>query len=163
MEDNLSLEFQKDYEDLFCEEDFNLGKLYRGINKDTQQEVYLKIYSKSLLKKSRYDYLLRQIQREIDLCKLCKNEHILKVNQKKETENAILLEYEYYDMNLMQYINKSGELKNDKEFFLKVIKELTEALKVLYNKKVIHRDIKPNNIFLINNKKVLPRMIILLN
>ena len=38
---------------------------------------------------------------------------------------------------------------NDKEFFKKIVLELVEALKVIYDKKVIHRDIKPNNIFLI--------------
>ena len=37
----------------------------------------------------------------------------------------------------------------EEEFFKKIIIELANALKVLYNKKVIHRDIKPNNIFLV--------------
>ena len=149
MEANLSSEFQEYYEDLYFEEDFNLGKLYKAIRKNSHEEIYLKIYSKDLLKKSKYNYLLTQIEREIALSELCKSEHILKVYQKRETEKAILLEYEYYESDLIQYINSSGELMNDKEFFKKIVLELVEALKVIYDKKVIHRDIKPNNIFLI--------------
>ena len=148
MEANLSSEFKEYYEDIYFEENFNLGKLYKAIRKNSREEIYLKIYSKELLKKSKYNYLLKQIEREILLSELCKSDHILKVYQKRETENAILLEYEYYESDLIQYINNSGELMNDKEFFKKVVLELAEALKVIYDKKVIHRDIKPNNIFL---------------
>ena len=156
MEKSITFEFQKYYEDIFLEEEFNLGKLYKAINKDTREEVYIKIYIKNLLKKYKYDYLIMQIEREVKLCDLCESDHILKVNKKIETEKAILLEYEYYDMNLMEYLNKSGEMmksKEYKEFFKKTVRELAEALNVLYNKKVIHRDIKPNNIFLINKNK----------
>ena len=149
MEANLSSEFKEYYEDIYFEENFNLGKLYKAIRKNSREEIYLKIYSKELLKKSKYNYLLKQIEREILLSELCKSDHILKVYQKRETENAILLEYEYYESDLIQYINNSGELMNDKEFFKKVVLDLAEALKVIYDKKVIHRDIKPNNIFLI--------------
>ena len=152
MDANLSLDFKDFYEDIFFEEDFNLGKFYKATRKNSGEEVYLKIYSKELLKKGNYNYLLNQIEREKVLSDLCKSEHILKVYQKKETENAILLEYESYENDLIQYMNHNGELMNDKEFFKKVVRELVEALKVIYDKKVIHRDIKPNNIFLVKKE-----------
>ena len=152
MEERLSLEFKDYYDDIFFEDDFNLGKFYKATRKNSKGEVCLKIYSKDLLKKGNYNYLLKQIEKEMVLSQLCKSEHILKVYQKKETEKAILLEYEYYESDLIQYINHNGELMNDKKFFKKVVRELVEALKVIYDKKVIHRDIKPNNIFLIKKK-----------
>lgn len=152
MDTNLSLEFKDCYEDIFFEEEFNLGKFYKATRKNSGEEVYLKIYSKELLKKGNYNYLLKQLEKEVVLSELCKSEHVLKIYQKKETENAILLEYEYYESDLIQYISHNGEMKNDKEFFKKVVRELVEALKVLYDKKVIHRDIKPNNIFLVKKK-----------
>ena len=152
MEQKLYSDFLEHYENIFPEEDFNLGKSFKASLKGTEKKVFLKIYDKNLLKKSKYDYLLKQIKREIELSKLCANEHILKVNRKLESENAILLEYEDYFMNLMNY--KQGELKGikDQEFFIKLLKELAKALKVLYDKKVIHRDIKPNNIFLVEKE-----------
>ena len=152
MDTNLSLEFKDCYEDIFFEEEFNLGKFYRATRKNSGEAVYLKIYSKDLLKKSNYNYLLKQLEKEVGLSELCKSEHVLKIYQKKETENAILLEYEFYESDLIQYITHNGEMMNDKEFFKKVVRELVEALKVLYDKKVIHRDIKPNNIFLIKKE-----------
>ena len=153
MAKKLYSDFENYYKDIFIDSDFNLGKFYTANIKDTGEDVYLKIYDKELLKKSKYNYLLKQIEREVDLANLCKSEHILKVNRKIESENAILLEYENFDLNLFQYITEKGELSNEKEFYKKIIRELAEALKVLYNKKVIHRDIKPNNIFIINKEK----------
>ena len=61
MEANLSSEFKEYYEDIYFEENFNLGKLYKAIRKNSREEIYLKIYSKELLKKSKYNYLLKQI------------------------------------------------------------------------------------------------------
>ena len=152
MENNLLTEFKEYYEDIYFEEKFNLGQLYRASVKDTEQEVFLKIYDKELLKKSKYEYLLKQIEREIELSDLCKSEHILKVYKKRESQNAILLEYEHFEINMAKYL-ENGELSNEKELFKKIIREIVNALKVLYNKKVIHRDIKPSNIFLINSDK----------
>ena len=153
MAKKLYSDFENYYKDIFIDSDFNLGKFYTANIKDTGEDVYLKIYDKKKKKKSKYNYLLKQIEREVELANLCKSEHILKVNRKIESENAILLEYENFDLNLFQYISEKGELSNEKEFYKKIIRELAEALKVLYNKKVIHRDIKPNNIFIINKEK----------
>ena len=114
MENNLLTEFKEYYEDIYFEEKFNLGQLYRASVKDTEQEVFLKIYDKELLKKSKYEYLLKQIEREIELSNLCKSEHILKVYKKRESQNAILLEYEHYETNMAKYL-ENGELSNEKE------------------------------------------------
>ena len=149
MEENLYSEFKEYYEEIYLEEKFNLGEICTGIKKNTEQEVFIKIYSKKLLKKGKYEYLLKQIEREVELSNLCKSEHILKVYKKLENQNAILLEYESFNMDLNKYQSENGELMYEEEFFKKIIRELANALKVLYNKKVIHRDIKPNNIFLV--------------
>ena len=114
MSQKLYSDFENYYKDIFHDTDFNLGKFYTAYLKDTGEAVYLKIYDKELLKKSKYNYLLKQINREVELANLCKSEHILKVNRKLESENAILIEYEDFDMNLLQYITDKGELSNEK-------------------------------------------------
>ena len=65
MSKQLYSDFEDNYTDIFQDGDFNLGKFFTANLKDTNQEVYLKIYNKELLKKSKYDYLLKQIEREI--------------------------------------------------------------------------------------------------
>ena len=70
MEQKLYSDFLEHYENIFPEEDFNLGKSFKASLKGTEKKVFLKIYDKNLLKKSKYDYLLKQIKREIELSKL---------------------------------------------------------------------------------------------
>ena len=112
----------------------------------------LKIYDKKFLEKGKTNFLLKQIDREINLCKLCQNEIILKVYERIDTQNFIVLKYEPFDLSLMDYFYKTGEMKKKQKLFKKIVQCIAKALKVIYNQKVIHRDIKPNNIFLKKNQ-----------
>ena len=145
-------EIRKNYKELFSFEKNNFGALYRGIEKDSGRDVLLKIYDKNLLEKGKKDFLLKQIEREEKLTKICKNENILEFYERNETQNAIILKYEPYECNLMDYLYSNGEFKHNEKFFKNIVQEIAKALKVLHNKKIIHRDIKPNNIFLIKNE-----------
>ena len=145
-------EIRNDYINFHTIEKNNYGGFYRGIDKNSNRDVCLKIYDKTLLEKGKTNFLLKQIEREIELNKLCKNENILEFYERKDTQNFIVLKYEPFDYNLMQFLYKNGELKRKKILFKKIIQCIANALKVFSYKKVIHRDIKPNNIFLKANK-----------
>ena len=145
-------EIRKDYEQFHTLEKTNYGGIYRGIEKKSERDMCLKIYDKKFLEKGKTNFLLKQIDREINLCKLCQNEIILKVYERIDTQNFIVLKYEPFDLSLMDYFYKTGEMKKKQKLFKKIVQCIAKALKVIYNQKVIHRDIKPNNIFLKKNQ-----------
>ena len=62
--------------------------------------------------------------------------------------NYIIFEYEYCEYNLLDYICENGELKYEKEYFKEIILSIGKALKLLYENGIIHRNIRPNNIFI---------------
>ena len=121
---NALSEIRNDYINFHSIENNNYGGFYRGIEKKTKRDVCLKIYDKTLLEKAKTNFLLNQIEREIKLSKLCKNENILELYERRDIQNLIVLKYESFDFNLMQYLYKNGELKNKKILFKKSYKVL---------------------------------------
>ena len=56
---------------------------------------------------------------------------------------------EYCENNIYEaIINKYGGMEEEKSFFRKIVLDISKALKKLHDNGVMHRDIKPNNIFL---------------
>ena len=51
-------------------------------------------------------------------------------------------------MTLSEYLIDKIDLINDKDFFIKIVRSLAEAIKVINEQNIIHRDIKPNNIYM---------------
>ena len=145
-------EYQQNYEDVFFVEESNTSKIFRGYNKVYQRDVCLKIIDKKQLELGDFDFLLEQIKREEEITKLCKSEYIVNFYQKFETNNSIIFELEYCETDLMEYIKENGELRNNPEFFKNLIIILAKVLKMLQSKGIMHRDIKPQNIFLKNEE-----------
>ena len=96
-----------------------------------------------------YDFLLEKIKREEQLTKICKSKNVIELYQKFESENSYIFEFEYCEGNLFEeIINKKGGLEGDKKFLRQIILDIAKALKTMHDKGIMHRDIKPNNIFL---------------
>ena len=49
---------------------------------------------------------------------------------------------------MFEYICKNGELEAELDLFKYIVRRMAQALKVLHQKGVIHRNINPRNIFL---------------
>ncbi len=65
--------------------------------------------------------------------------------------NYIVMEYLEGD-TLKDYIDKEGKLSN--ELTLKFASQIASALEAAHSAKIIHRDIKPQNIVLVNNNTI---------
>ena len=77
---------------------------------------------------------------------------MVEIYQKYQTSKNIIFELEYCENNIYDaIINKQGGIQGDKTYFRKIVLDISKALKKLYDNGVMHRDIKPNNIF-INEK-----------
>jgi serine/threonine protein kinase len=128
----------------------NIIQIYRAYNKQNESECCLKVVNKEKLKLGDFDFLLDQIKKEEEISQLCKCDYILNLNQKFETENYIIFEYESFELNLLEYICQNGEFEEEKEkdCFKEIILSTGKALKILYENGIIHRNIRPNNIFI---------------
>ena len=81
----------------------------------------------------------------------------------KETEDkhiyCLVLEYvpngtleEYYEKNKEK--NKDNFVPIEQDFIIKIFKQILDALSYLFNRSIMHRDIKPDNILLDENNNV---------
>jgi len=136
-----------DYEDINYVSETNQGKIYRAFNKISQKECVLKVIDKSQLQLGDYDFLIEQINREEEITKLCNSDYTVNFYRRIENKDYIIFELENFEKDLKEYLSDNGEITN-KEFFKKIIISIANALKILQNKGVMHRDIKPNNIFI---------------
>lgn len=93
-----------------------------------------------------------QIENESKLLKEFNSNNIIKLNEKFNKNNSIILELEYYNTNLYSYIKNSIFEEKEKEPFKNIVRNLVGALKDLKDKGIIHRNIKPQNIFKINSE-----------
>ena len=152
--------YKNDYEDLYFVDETNTSKIYRGYNKFNDRNCYLKIISKKQLELDDYDLRLEQLRREEEITKLCNSENIINFYRRIETEDNIIFELEYCEDDLKTYLDENGELENEKVLFKNIVISVAKALMIIHNKQVIHRDIKPQNMFIINkdeeneNKKI---------
>ena len=137
----------QNYEEIFEIDGTNTSTIYSGFNIIRNQKCCLKVINKKQLELGEYDFLLKQIKREEELIKLCKSKYIVNLNDSFETEENIIFELEYCEHNLSNYLLDKGELRNDPEKFKKIVISLANALKIINSKGVMHRDIKPHNIF----------------
>ena len=145
-------EYKDDYE-VIVNDDKNetgMSKIYSAYNKKTHTECCLKIISKEKLKIQNYDYLLERLQKEQDLQTLCNSKNTVNFYRRLETEDNIIFELEYCEDNLNNYLQENGELSRDKKLFKEIVISIAKALKTLNENGIMHRDIKPQNIFIKN-------------
>ena len=143
---------KKNYEYSLIREDF-IVKIYEAEKKE--EIMFLKVFDKNKLKnEENYDFLMNQINKEKEISKLCNCNHTVKLNKEFETENNIIFEKEYCDCDLKEIIFNNGPFvnqmfdRNNLQIFKEIAIDLAKALKFLYEQGIIHRDIKPQNIYL---------------
>ena len=144
-------QYKDNYEDVIKLEETQMSKIYSAYNLYQKRACYLKTISKEQMKKGDYDYLLEKINREEQLTQLCQCKNVVQLYQKLETEHYYIFELEYCENNIYEgIINKYGGMEGEgnKIFLRQIILDIAKGLKVMHDHGVMHRDIKPNNIFM---------------
>ena len=131
--------------------DSNMSEIYTAFNIKTNKECCLKFINKEKLKAQDYIYFLERLKKEEELQTLCNSENTVNFYRKLETEEKIIFELEYCEDNLYNYLQENIQLSKKKNFFKKIVVSIAKALKTLYEKGIMHRDIKPHNIYIKNS------------
>lgn len=85
---------------------------------------------------------------------ISRNSHISRKELCK-LETYFFIQMEYCDgLSLKQYIEEKRSTGLDKETIFIFTFQLAKSLKKIHNKNIIHRDIKPDNIFVYNNNSI---------
>ena len=123
------------------------GKVNLALHIASRRLVAIKTFSKkNLMNKQTY----RKIQHEINILSQLHNPFINQILDSFETDKHIFIVMENVCGDLFNFIRRRGKLS---ESISKLIfKQIIEGLKYIHKKKIVHRDIKLNNILIdLNN------------
>ncbi|CAF0968765.1 unnamed protein product, partial [Didymodactylos carnosus] len=126
----------------------SFAKVYRGREKFTGRDVALKFISK--LGKSEKD--LNFLRREIEILRNMKHENIVEMLNSFETSNELVVVTERGLADLYQLLEDDVYLPE--ETVQKIACQLVSALYYLHSHRVLHRDMKPQNILIFQGGRV---------
>uniref|UniRef100_A0A8C2VUC3 non-specific serine/threonine protein kinase n=1 Tax=Chinchilla lanigera TaxID=34839 RepID=A0A8C2VUC3_CHILA len=127
----------------------NFAVVKLGRHRITKTEVAIKIIDKSQLDAVN----LEKIYREVQIMKLLDHPHIIKLYQVMETKSMLYLVTEYAkNGEIFDYLANHGRL-NESEARRKFW-QILSAVDYCHGRKVVHRDLKAENLLLDNNMNI---------
>ena len=109
-----------------------------------KKEMRYKI-KKSVVDEEDFKNEITKFNKEIENMKICQCENSVKINDFLDTEKEFIIIMELCDQNLMDILVEKEEGFNTEEI-LNILLQLNKAFKLMKENKIIHRDIKTNNI-----------------
>ena len=124
------------------------GKVYRGLAADSSQEYAIKVIP--LTKFQENPKLEECTANEIKiLSKIEQSPYIIRYVEMHKTKNNFYFIYEYCNGKTLEHKLKQ-ETKLSEKQAVRVFKQLLEAFQILNKYNIMHRDLKPDNIFFHN-------------
>ncbi|KTF75659.1 hypothetical protein cypCar_00034685 [Cyprinus carpio] len=120
----------------------SFGRVYKGRRKFSGQVVALKFIPKV----GRSEKDLRSLKREIDIMRGLKHPNIVLLLDSFETEREVVVVTEYAEGELFQILEDDGSLPENQ--VREIACQLVSALYYLHSHRILHRDMKPQNILL---------------
>ncbi|XP_016327779.1 serine/threonine-protein kinase 36 [Sinocyclocheilus anshuiensis] len=120
----------------------SFGRVYKGRRKFSGQVVALKFIPKV----GRSEKDLRSLKREIDIMRGLKHPNIVLLLDSFETEREVVVVTEYAEGELFQILEDDGSLPENQ--VSEIACQLVSALYYLHSHRILHRDMKPQNILL---------------
>ncbi|KAI6647552.1 Fused serine/threonine kinase-like protein [Oopsacas minuta] len=120
----------------------SFGQVYKGRKKCSKEIVALKFMSKL----NRHEHELTNIRREIEVMHTLDHPNIIRMLDWHETEDGFCVVTELAQGELFQVLEDDKTL-NEAEI-QRIAVQLIQALYYLHSRKILHRDMKPQNILL---------------
>ncbi|XP_053327065.1 serine/threonine-protein kinase 36 [Spea bombifrons] len=120
----------------------SFGRVYKGRRKHSGEVVALKFIPKV----GRSEKELRGLKREIQIMRDLRHPNIVRMLDSCETEREVVVVTEYAEGELFQILEDDGNLSE--ELVRDVSAQLVSALYYLHSHRILHRDMKPQNILL---------------
>lgn len=123
----------------------SFGKVYKGRVKGSGNLVAIKF----IIKKGKTEKELRNLRSEIDILGKLNHKNIISVFDSFETNDEFIMVMECAYGELYEILQDDKRLPMD--VVRKIAKQLVQALHYLHSNRIIHRDIKPQNILIGHN------------
>ncbi|XP_071988131.1 serine/threonine-protein kinase 36 [Engystomops pustulosus] len=120
----------------------SFGRVYKGRRKYTGEVVALKFIPKV----GRSEKELKGLKREIQIMRDLRHPNIVRMLDSCETEREVVVVTEYAEGELFQILEDDGSLPE--HLVRNVSAQLVSALYYLHSHRILHRDMKPQNILL---------------
>ncbi|XP_061043399.1 serine/threonine-protein kinase 36 isoform X2 [Eubalaena glacialis] len=120
----------------------SFGRVYKGRRKYSAQVVALKFIPKL----GRSEKELRNLQREIEIMRGLRHPNIVHMLDSFETDKEVVVVTDYAEGELFQILEDDGKLPEEQ--VQAIAAQLVSALYYLHSHRILHRDMKPQNILL---------------
>ncbi|NXG03165.1 STK36 kinase, partial [Sakesphorus luctuosus] len=120
----------------------SFGRVYKGRRKHSAQVVALKFIPKV----GRSEKELKNLQREIEIMRGLHHPNIIQMLDSFETDKEVVVVTDYAEGELFQILEDDGNLPEDQ--VQTIAAQLVSALYYLHSHRILHRDMKPQNILL---------------
>jgi len=131
--------------------DGGMGRVYEGIDKQTDTSIAVKVLHEDV---ARDEVSLERFKREYEISALLPHEHIVKVLdfQRDMVSATWMLAMEFLDGEELRYVLKREKVLPP-ERLVRMISQVAIGLDGAHGRNLIHRDLKPDNIFLCGTRE----------
>jgi tRNA A-37 threonylcarbamoyl transferase component Bud32 len=131
--------------------DGGMGRVYEGIDKQTDTRIAVKVLHEDVAKD---EVSLERFKREYEISALLPHEHIVKVLdfQRDMVSATWMLVMEFLDGEELRYVLKREKVLPP-ERLVRMLSHVAIGLDGAHARNLIHRDLKPDNIFLCGTRE----------
>ncbi|EGR33277.1 protein kinase domain protein [Ichthyophthirius multifiliis] len=128
------------------------GTVYMATLQTDQSKQYaVKVISSQIFKSSLHNF--EMLKKEIEVLKKLRHENIVCLHEISQSSNNLYLFLDYCNGgDLSEYINSKLSKRLSESESIEFFKQFVDAYQYLYSQKIIHRDVKPENLMLHNGK-----------